>query len=131
MKNARHILDPLLHPPKWVLLALPPIVFAVRIYVLLHEKDSMSTYIIHGMSAYCLTIWLLPLPRLFRKARTTMMRRLGGTAFGSAYMDNPAFRGNVGLYAGMAANLLYAVFRDPDGRDDAAAQSKDERGEAH
>lgn len=131
MKNARHILDQLLHPPKWVLLALPPIVFAARIYVLLHEKDSMSTYIIHGMSVYCLTIWLLRLPRLFRKARTTMMRRLRGTAFGSAYMGNPAFRGNVGLCAGLVANLPYAVFRNPDGRDDAAAQPKDERGEAH
>ena len=131
MKNARHILDPLLHPPKWVLLALPPIVFAVRIYALLHEKDSMPTYIIHGMSVYCLILWRLRLPRLFRKARTTMMRRLGGTAFGSAYMGNPAFRGSVGLYAGLAANLLYVVFRNPDGRDDAAAQPKDERGEAH
>ena len=40
-----------------------------------------------------------------------MLRRLSGTAFGSAYMGNLAFRGNVGLYAGMAANLLYAVFR--------------------
>ena len=131
MKNARHILDPLLHPPKWVLLALPPIVFAVRIYVLLHEKDSIPTYIIHGMSVYCLTLWLLQLPRLFRKARATMMRRLSGTAFGSAYMGNPAFRGNVGLYAGMAANLLYAAFRNPDCRDDAAAQPKKERGEVH
>ena len=33
MKNARHILDQLLHPPKWVLLALPPIAFAALIHV--------------------------------------------------------------------------------------------------
>ena len=131
MKNARHILDQLLHPPKWVLLALPPIVFAALIQVLLHETDSMPTYIIHGMSVYCLTIWLLRLPWLFQKARATMLHRLSGAAFGSAYMGNLAFRGSVGLYAGMAANLLYAVFRNPDGRDDAAAQPKDERGEAH
>ena len=71
----------------------------------------MPAYIIYGMSAYCLTIWLLPLPRLFRKANTAMMRRLSGAAFGRAYIGNLAFRGSVGLYAGMAANLLYAVFR--------------------
>ena len=111
MKNARHVLDQLLHPPKWVLLMLTPIVFAALTHVLLQGKDSMSAYIIYGMSAYCLTLWLLPIPRLFRKAKATMMRRLSGTAFGRAYMGNLAFRGSVGLYAGMAANLLYAVFR--------------------
>ena len=57
-----------------------------------------------------------------------MLRGLGGTAFGSAYMGNPAF---VGLCAGMVANLLYAALRDPDCRDDAASQPKEERGEAH
>ncbi|MDO5144315.1 MAG: hypothetical protein Q4E72_06875 [bacterium] len=111
MKNARHVLEHLLHPPKWVLLTLPPIVFAALTHVLFREKDSMLAYIIYGMSAYCLTIWLLPLPRLFRKANATMMRRLSGAAFGRAYIGNLAFRGSVGLYAGMVANLLYAVFR--------------------
>ncbi len=111
MKNARHVLEHLLHPPKWVLLTLPPIVFAALTHVLFREKDSMLVYIIYGMSAYCLTIWLLPLPRLFRKANATMMRRLSGATFGRAYIGNLAFRGSVGLYAGMVANLLYAVFR--------------------
>ena len=111
MKRAWTLLERLLHPPKWVLLTLPPIVFAALTHVLLQGKDSRPAYIIYGMSAYCLIIWLLPLPRLFRKARATMMRRLSSAALGSAYIGNLAFRGSVGLYAGMAANLLYAVFR--------------------
>ena len=111
MKNARHVLEHLLHPPRWVLLTLPPIVFAALTHVLLQEEDSMPAYILYGVSAYCLTLWILPLPRLFRKVRAAVQCRLDGTAFGRAYRGSLAFRGSVGLYAGMAANLLYAVFR--------------------
>lgn len=111
MKNARHVLEHLLHPPKWVLLTLPPIVFAALTHVLLQGEDSMPAYILYGVSAYCLTLWILPLPRLFRKVRAAVQCRLDGTAFGRAYRGSLAFRGSVGLYAGMAANLLYAVFR--------------------
>ena len=60
MKRAWTLLERLLHPPKWVLLTLPPIVFAALIYVLLKGKNSLPAYIIYGMSAYCLTIWMLP-----------------------------------------------------------------------
>ena len=111
MKNARHVLEHLLHPPKWVLLTLPPIVFAALTHVLLQGEDSMPAYILYGVSAYCLTLWILPLPRLFRKVRAAVQCRLDGTAFGRAYRGSLAFRGSVGLYAGMTANLLYAVFR--------------------
>lgn len=111
MKNARHVLEHLLHPPKWVLQTLPPIVFAALTHVLLQGEDSMPAYILYGVSAYCLTLWILPLPRLFRKVRAAVQCRLDGTAFGRAYRGSLAFRGSVGLYAGMAANLLYAVFR--------------------
>ena len=38
------VLDKLLHPPKWVLLTLPPIVFTALTYVLLKGKNSMPTY---------------------------------------------------------------------------------------
>ena len=111
MKNARHILDPLLHPPKWVLLALPPIVFAALTDVLLNGKNSMPAYMIYCMSAYCLTIWVLPLPRLFRKAKANMIHRLTGTVFGGKYIGDLAFRGSVNIYQGMMINFLYVVFR--------------------
>ena len=111
MKRAWTLLERLLHPPKWVLLTLPPIVFAALTYVLLKGKNSMPAYMIYCMSAYCLTIWILPLPRLFRKAKEAMMHRLTGTVFGGKYIGDLAFRGNVSIYQGMMVNFLYVVFR--------------------
>ena len=111
MKRAWTLLERFLHPPKWVLLTLPPIVFAALTYVLLNEKNSMPAYMIYCMSAYCLTIWILPLPRLFRKAKEAMMHRLTGTVFGGKYIGDLAFRGSVSIYQGMMVNFLYVVFR--------------------
>ena len=111
MKRAWTLLERLLHPPKWVLLTLPPIVFAALTYVLLKGKNSMPAYMIYCMSAYCLTIWILPLPRLFRKAKETMMHRLTGTVFGGKYIGDLSFRGSVSIYQGMMVNFLYVVFR--------------------
>ena len=111
MKRAWTLLERLLHPPKWVLLTLPPIVFATLIYVLLKGKNSMPAYMIYCMSAYCLTIWILPLPRLFRKAKANMIHRLTGTVFGEKYIGDLAFRGSVSIYQGMMVNFLYVVFR--------------------
>ena len=71
----------------------------------------MPAYMIYCMSAYCLTIWILPLPRLFRKAKASMMRRLTGTVFGGKYIGDIAFRGSVSIYQGMIVNFLYVVFR--------------------
>ena len=111
MKRAWTLLEKLLHPPKWVLLTLPPIVFAALTYVLLKGKNSMPAYMIYCMSAYCLTIWVLPLPRLFRKAKANMIHRLTGTVFGEKYIGDLAFRGSVSIYQGMMVNFLYVVFR--------------------
>ena len=111
MKRAWTLLERLLHPPKWVLLTLPPIVFAELAYVLLKGKNSMPAYMIYCMSAYCLTIWVLPLPRLFRKAKASILHRLTGTMFGGKYIGDLAFRGSVSIYQGMMVNFLYVVFR--------------------
>lgn len=111
MKRAWPLLERLLHPPKWLLLSLPPIVFAALTYVLLKGKNSMPAYMIYCMSAYCLTIWILPLPRLFQKAKENMMHRLAGTVFGGKYIGDLAFRGSVSIYQGMMINFLYVVFR--------------------
>ena len=111
MKRAWTLLERLLHPPKWVLLTLPPIVFAALTYVLRKEKNNMPAYMIYCMSAYCLTIWILPLPRLFRKAKANILHRLTGTVFGGKYIGDLAFRGSVSIYQGMMVNFFYVVFR--------------------
>lgn len=112
MKKALALLDKLIHPPKWVLLTLPPIVFAALTCILLKEKkNSTPAYMIYCMSAYCLTIWILPLPRLFRKAKANMIHWLTGTVFGEKYIGDLAFRGSVSIYQGMMVNFLYVIFR--------------------
>lgn len=111
MKRAWTLLERLLHPPKWVLFTLPPMVFAALTDILLKGKNSVPAYMIYCMSAYCLTIWILPLPRLFRKAKANMIHRLTGTVFGGKYIGDLAFRGSVSIYQGMMVNFLYVVFR--------------------
>ena len=71
----------------------------------------MPAYMIYCMSAYCLTIWVLPLPRLFRKAKASILHRLTGTMFGGQYIGDLAFRGSVSIYQGMMVNFFYVVFR--------------------
>ena len=112
MEKALAVLNKLLHPPRWLLFLLPPIVFAALIYVLIQgTKSSTLTYIIYCASAYCLTIWILPLPRLLRKANANMMRWLTGTVLGGKYIGDITFRGSVSICQGMMANFLYVVFR--------------------
>ena len=111
MKRAQEILYRFLHPPKWILLILPPIVFAVLTYVLYFGKSGIPAYLAYGMSAYCLVIWVLPIPKLSRKAKAYTVQHLNGTAFGRRYLGDLAFRGSVSLYSGMTVNFLYVVFR--------------------
>ena len=111
MKNALDVLRRFLHPPQWVVFTLPPIGFAALTHVLLEGMDGVPAYIIYCMSAYCLVICILPLPRPLRKAKACVLRWLNGKALGRAYMGSLAFRGITSLYSGMAANFLLALFR--------------------
>lgn len=111
MKRAQEILYRFLHPSKWILLILPPIVFAVLTYVLYFGKSGIPAYLTYGMSAYCLVIWVLPLPQLFRKTKVFILRKLNATRLGRSFVGDLAFRGSVSLFSGMVANFLYVVFR--------------------
>ena len=112
MKKALAILEKPLHPPKWVLFLVPPIVFAALIYIFISgQNDSALAYPIYGLSAYCLTIIILPFPKIIRIAKAGVMRRINGTAFGGRYANDLAFRGSVSIYQGMTVNFLYVLFR--------------------
>lgn len=112
MKKALAIFNKLLRPPKWVLLLAPPIVFAALIAVFLSGQNSSApAYLIYGLSAYCLTILILPLPNRIRNAKASVMRRINRTAFGSRYVNDLAFRGSVSIYQGMTVNFFYVLFR--------------------
>lgn len=112
MKKALEVLQKILHPPKWALFFAPPVVFAALIYIFLTgQNNSTPAYVIYGMSAYCLTVLVLPLPRLIRNAKVSVMRRINGMAFGGRYVNDLAFRGSVSIYRGMTVNFLYVLFR--------------------
>lgn len=112
MKKALEVLQKILHPPKWALFFAPPVVFAALIYIFLTgQNNSTPAYVIYGMSAYCLTALVLPLPRLIRNAKVSVMRRINGMAFGGRYVNDLAFRGSVSIYRGMTVNFLYVLFR--------------------
>lgn len=112
MRKALTVIQKLLHPPKCVLLLAPPIAFAALVFVFITRQNrSVLAYLIYGLSAYCLTILILPLPKWMRNAKASVIRWINGTAFGSKYVNDLSFRDSVSLYQGMAMNLLYAVFR--------------------
>ena len=112
MKKALTVFRKFLYPPKWVLLLAPSAVFAVLIYIFLTGRNSSAlAYPIYVLSAYCLTILILPLPKQIRTAKVRIMQRINSTAFGSKYVNDLSFRGSISLYQGMIANFLYVVFR--------------------
>ena len=112
MKKVLTAFRTLLHPPRWVLLFFPPVVFAALILVFLKGWDgTAAAYIVYPLSAYCLTVLVLPMPQLLKKAKTAVMRRVTATAFGEKYVNDPAFRGSVGLCQGVAVDFFYALFR--------------------
>lgn len=101
-----------LYPPKPILFTLPPLVFAALIYIFISgEKNGIPAYCIYCMSAYCLTVLVLPFPKFFKRAKTAVTKKISETKFGSRYTTDLAFRGNVAIHQGLAINLLYAIFR--------------------
>lgn len=112
MRKVLTLINKLLHPPKLVLILVPPIVFTALVYVFLTgQKDSTLAYLIYCMSAYCLTILVLPIPKLAGKTKAAVMRWVNRTVFGGRYVSDLAFRGSVSIYQGMLINFLYVVFR--------------------
>lgn len=111
MKRVWVALEKLLHPPIWVLLGLPPVVFAILAYVLRTGIGGIPAYLIYGMSAYCLILWVLPLPQLFWQTKACVIRKMNATRLVRHFLNDLAFRGSVSLFSAMVVNFLYVVFR--------------------
>ena len=112
MKKLLAVINTVFHPPKWVLFSAPPIVFAALIYVFITgQNNSVPAYLIYGMSAYCLTVIILPLPRYLRNTKKCILQQINGTAFGKKYLGDLAFRGSVSIYQGIIVNVFYMIFR--------------------
>lgn len=117
MERARSILRKLLHPPVWVEMIVPIVSFAalIAVFVSRCEKNAL-TYLIYGMSAYSLAIWLAALPGVITWmtsaiGRNQVVRRVASAPVTRRYFSDPAFRGSVSIYQGAAVNFFYVVFR--------------------
>ncbi len=112
MKRVLTVLRKFLHPPGWVLLLAPPIVFTALLLIFITgQNDHASAYPIYGLSAYCLAVLIIPLSKGIRNTKAGIVRWINSTAFGGRYVHDLAFRGSIGIYQGMAVNFLYVLFR--------------------
>ena len=75
------------------------------------QNRSAPAYALYALSAYCLAIWIIPLPRLFRRARSAVLQLVTAPRSANAVCHDLAFRASVGICAGAAVNLAYAGFR--------------------
>lgn len=111
------IIQKLLHPPKWFLIIIVPMVFAALIFIFAAGKtESAFAYLIYGMSAYSLAVLIVAVPALARDIRSTVgksriMERVRTTHIVGQYLSDLAFRGSVSIYQGMTVNFLYVIFR--------------------
>lgn len=117
MNKAKMILKQILYPPKWVLFTIVPISFAALIFIFAVEKtESMSAYLIYGMSAYSLSVLVAAIPPFTKKIKSSVsnskaVKAVTKSSFGEKYFNDLAFPGGFRIYQGMAVNFLYVIFR--------------------
>ena len=117
MKRARTILNRLLYPPKLLLIIVPPLSFAVLILIFAsNNTESAPAYAVYLLSAYSLVILSAAFQGLTKRVKSAIMtsstiQNTAAARFAGRYITDIAFRGSVGIYQGMAANYLYAIFR--------------------
>ena len=117
MKRVTRVLQKLLHPPAVAAVLVPLASFTALIAVFAHgNTKSPLTYLIYGMSAYSLAVWVAAVPGLTRRAKAAIMgsrlaRRAAASPVAGRYLKDLAFRGSIGIYQGMAVNFFYVVFR--------------------
>lgn len=106
------IISQLLYPPVWVIIFLPIVVFSALVFVFaIGVEKSAPAYVVYVMSAYCLAILAVQVPKLFKKVKIAVKHKIAGSEFGSRYLTDLAFRGNINIYQGMFANFAYVIFR--------------------
>lgn len=117
MKRAGRILKKILHPPMWVQLTVPVLSFAALIIIFAYKKtENASAYVIFGMSAYSLAVWVAGVPSLVKKAKNAVMktgivRKAASSKLAARYFGDLSFRGNISLCQGLAVSCFYCIFR--------------------
>lgn len=107
----------LLHPPVWALILVSVLSFAALAMVFVQGRTEQTlAYLVYGMSAYSLAIVLAALPGLTKRVKSAMMdnsvfQKAAEAELTRQYLHDPAFRGSVSIYQGLAVNLFYCAFR--------------------
>lgn len=117
MERAKRIAQTLLHPPVWVRILVPLLSFGALTVIFLRQSTKNAlTYLIYGMSAYSLAIWVLAAPGTAKRMKSAVMRlrpvrRVTSSTFAARYHSDLSYRGSVSLYQGVSVNFLYVAFR--------------------
>lgn len=119
----KELLRKILNPPVWVIIVSDIVVAGMLIFALgFPEYAGWFAYIAYLVSAFALVVTVIGIGRLFRYIRSLIaqdrfppyrwLNRLMHTnGFTARYFDDKDFRAEVSLYAGLAINLLYGVFK--------------------
>lgn len=117
MERVKRVLQKLLHPPTGVTVIVPLLSFAALIAVFVYgNTESLLTYLVYGMSAYSLAVWVAAVPGLTKRTKAAIMgsglaRRAAASPVAGRYLKDLAFRGSISIYQGMAVNFFYVMFR--------------------
>lgn len=112
MKKEKKLLTKLLYPPIWMRMILPFLVFPALIYIFVSKKESsVPAYVVYAVSAYCLIILIIHIPKLLKSIKSAVRQKISDTKLGGKYLNDLAFRGNISIYQGMLVNFFYVIFR--------------------
>ncbi|MGN0743395.1 MAG: hypothetical protein ACI4L8_12120 [Candidatus Fimadaptatus sp.] len=117
MERLKRIVRRLVFMPGWRvwLISLPA--FALVMHVLASEpENALLAYVSYVASAYALIICCCNAPRMLRAARSgfsdsALVQRAVGSRRGQRFLNDPMYRAETALYAGLAVNLAYAVIK--------------------
>ena len=119
----KDLLRKILNPPVWVIIVSDIVVTGMLIFALgFPEAAGWFAYVAYLVSAFALVVTIIGIGRLFRYMKSLIaqdkfppfrwLNRLMHTnGFTARYFDDKDFRAEVSLYAGLAINLLYGVFK--------------------
>lgn len=117
MKRIKRTVNRLLHPSTGVLICIPTVSFAALIVIFACRfQDSIPVYMIYGMSAYSLVVWVIALPQSVKRVKDALMsskpmQTVAASKFAQRYRGELAFRGCISLYQGAIFDLFYVIFR--------------------
>lgn len=103
-------------PPRLTLLIAVPSFTFVFVMLGMGGGHSILSYASYLLSAYALVITVTGMKELVRAVRQSvdrmpLLKKIRGIPVGARYLDDPVFRAEVSLYAGLFINLLYVAVK--------------------